>query len=48
MDVDKYALPTPAETDFGAGNSAWFAGKVGFIENWTDLGVRSEDAKSDS
>ncbi|MGN6427546.1 MAG: ABC transporter substrate-binding protein [Leifsonia sp.] len=48
VDVDKYALPTPAETDFGAGNSAWFAGKVGFIENWTDLGVRSEDATSDS
>ncbi|MET3568050.1 multiple sugar transport system substrate-binding protein [Leifsonia sp. 563] len=48
VDVNKYALPTPAETDFGAGNSAWFAGKVGFIENWTDLGVRSEDASSDS
>jgi multiple sugar transport system substrate-binding protein len=48
VDVNKYALPTPAETDFGAGNSAWFAGKVGFIENWTDLGVRSQDPSSDS
>ncbi len=48
VDVNPYALPTPAETDFGAGNSAWFAGKVGFIENWTDLGVRSEDPTSGS
>jgi multiple sugar transport system substrate-binding protein len=48
VDVNPYALPTPAETDFGAGNSAWFAGKVGFIENWTDLGVRSEDPSSGS
>lgn len=42
------ALPTPAETDFGAGNSAWFAGNVAFIENWTDLGVRSQDPESGS
>lgn len=48
VDVQDQALPTPAETDFGAGNSAWFAGKVGFIENWTDLGVRSEDPTSGS
>jgi multiple sugar transport system substrate-binding protein len=48
VDVQDQALPTPAETDFGAGNSAWFAGKVGFIENWTDLGVRSEDPASGS
>ncbi|GAA1138676.1 ABC transporter substrate-binding protein [Nesterenkonia lutea] len=47
-DVWEDALPTPAETDFGAGNSAWFAGKVGFIENWTDLGVRSQDPESGS
>lgn len=43
-----HALPTPAETDFGAGNSAWFAGNVAFIENWTDLGVRSQDPESGS
>lgn len=48
VDVNDVALPTPAETDFGAGNSAWFAGKVGFIENWTDLGVRSQDPASGS
>jgi multiple sugar transport system substrate-binding protein len=48
VDVNQYALPTPAETDFGAGNTAWFAGKVGFIENWTDLGVRSDDPTSGS
>lgn len=48
VDVNDVALPTPAETDFGAGNSAWFAGKVGFIENWTDLGVRSQDPESGS
>ncbi|AJW77884.1 ABC transporter substrate-binding protein [Clavibacter michiganensis] len=48
VDVQDQALPTPAETDFGAGNSAWFAGKVAFIENWTDLGVRSEDPTSGS
>ncbi|GAA4827908.1 ABC transporter substrate-binding protein [Garicola koreensis] len=42
------ALPTPAETDFGAGNSAWFAGNVAFIENWTDLGVRSQAPASGS
>ncbi|WP_218220832.1 ABC transporter substrate-binding protein [Nesterenkonia sp. Act20] len=47
-DVWEDALPTPAETDFGAGNSAWFAGNVGFIENWTDLGVRSQDPESGS
>lgn len=38
----KWAFPTAAETDFGVGNGAWFDGKVGFIENWTDLGVGSE------
>lgn len=48
VDINDVALPTPAETDFGAGNSAWFAGKVGFIENWTDLGVRSQDPESGS
>ncbi|MBZ4487018.1 sugar ABC transporter substrate-binding protein [Microbacterium sp. cx-55] len=36
------AYPTPAETAFGEGNSAWYAGKVAFIENWTDLGVGSQ------
>src|SRR5690606_11346687 len=39
VDVNEYAFPTPAETDFGVGNGAWYGGKVGFIENWTDLGV---------
>ena len=38
----EYAYPTAAETDFGVGNGAWFDGRVGFIENWTDLGVGSE------
>jgi multiple sugar transport system substrate-binding protein len=38
----EHAYPTAAETDFGVGNGAWFDGKVGFIENWTDLGVGSE------
>ncbi|WP_150460998.1 ABC transporter substrate-binding protein [Nesterenkonia ebinurensis] len=47
-EIWNYALPTPAETDFGAGNSAWFAGNVAFIENWTDLGVRSQDPDSGS
>jgi len=36
------AYPTPAETAFGEGNSAWLAGDAGFIENWTDLGVNSQ------
>ncbi len=36
------AYPTPAETAFGEGNSAWYAGNAGFIENWTDLGVGSQ------
>jgi len=48
VDIDDVALPTPAETDFGAGNSAWFAGKVAFIENWTDLGVQSESDSTGS
>lgn len=48
VDIDGVALPTPAETDFGAGNSAWFAGKVAFIENWTDLGIKSEDPTTGS
>ncbi|AYF97031.1 ABC transporter substrate-binding protein [Protaetiibacter intestinalis] len=42
VDVNDYAFPTPAETDFGVGNGAWYDGKVGFIENWTDLGVGSQ------
>ena len=42
VDVNEYAFPTPAETDFGVGNGAWYDGKVAFIENWTDLGVGSE------
>lgn len=42
VDVIEHAFPTPAETDFGVGNGAWHDGRVGFIENWTDLGVGSE------
>ncbi|WP_341945997.1 sugar ABC transporter substrate-binding protein [Microbacterium sp. LWH11-1.2] len=42
VDAVPYAFPTAAETDFGVGNGAWYDGKVGFIENWTDLGVGSE------
>lgn len=48
VDVNPVALPTPAETDFGVGNTAWLSGKVAFIENWTDLGVRSEDPTTGS
>ncbi len=48
VDINDVALPTPAETDFGAGNTAWFAGNVAFIENWTDLGVQTESASTDS
>ncbi|MCS4276540.1 multiple sugar transport system substrate-binding protein [Mycetocola sp. BIGb0189] len=48
VDVNNFALPTPAETDFGAGNNAWYSGKVGFIENWTDTGVNSENTAGDS
>lgn len=47
-DISEYALPTPAETAFGEGNAAWFNGKVGFIENWTDLGVGSQDPSTGS
>jgi ABC-type sugar transport system, periplasmic component len=42
VDVVEHAFPTPAETDFGVGNGAWYDARVGFIENWTDLGVGSE------
>lgn len=48
VDVNAFALPTPAETDFGAGNSAWYGGRVAFIESWTDTGVVSEDEASGS
>lgn len=48
VDINDVVLPTPAETDFGAGNSAWFAGKVAFIENWTDLGVQTESESTAS
>lgn len=48
VDVNDVALPTPAETDFGAANTAWLAGKVAFAESWTDLGVKSEDPASGS
>lgn len=36
------AYPTAAQTAFGEGNSAWYAGNAAFIENWTDLGVGSQ------
>ncbi len=42
VDALPSAFPTPAETAFGEGNSAWYAGKAAFIENWTDLGVGSQ------
>ncbi|MCW4386382.1 sugar ABC transporter substrate-binding protein [Salinibacterium sp. SYSU T00001] len=47
-DISEHALPTPAETAFGEGNAAWFNGKVAFIENWTDLGVGSQDPNTGS
>ncbi|MDQ1130896.1 ABC transporter substrate-binding protein [Microbacterium sp. SORGH_AS_0888] len=48
LDINSAALPTPAETDFGAANTAWFAGKVGFTESWTDLGLKSDDPSTGS
>lgn len=48
VDVAPYAYPTPAETAFGEGNSAWLDGSVAFIENWTDLGVVSQSPSSGS
>lgn len=48
LDVNDAALPTPAETDFGVENTAWFAGKVGFVESWTDLGLKSDDVSTGS
>ena len=41
-DALESAYPTPTETAFGEGNSAWYAGNAAFIENWTDLGVGSQ------
>jgi multiple sugar transport system substrate-binding protein len=48
VDIVPHAFPTAAETAFGEGNSAWLDGSVGFIENWTDLGVVSQSADSGS
>jgi multiple sugar transport system substrate-binding protein len=48
VDIVPHAFPTAAETAFGEGNSAWLDGSVGFIENWTDLGVVSQSAESGS
>lgn len=41
--VAPYALPTPSETAFDQALPAFLAGKIGFLEFWTDLGVRSQD-----
>ncbi|WP_250444338.1 sugar ABC transporter substrate-binding protein [Actinotalea sp. C106] len=48
VDIWPHAFPTPGETAFGEGNSAWLDGSVAFIENWTDLGVVSQSAESGS
>lgn len=48
VDIVPHAFPTAAETAFGEGNSAWLDGSVGFIENWTDLGVVSQSPDSGS
>lgn len=48
VDIAPVAFPTPAQTAFGEGNSAWLDGSVAFIENWTDLGVVSQSPDSGS
>lgn len=44
--VAPYALPTPSETAFDQALPAFLSGKVAFLEFWTDLGVRAQDAKN--
>ena len=39
----RYALPTPLETDWEVSRDAFLSGRVAMVEQWTDIGVMSED-----
>jgi multiple sugar transport system substrate-binding protein len=39
----KYALPTPSAVAFDEALKAWFTGKVGMVEFWSDLGSMTDD-----
>ncbi len=41
----RYALPSPLETDFAVARDAFIQGKVGMVEQWTDIGIMAEDPK---
>lgn len=41
----RYALPTPLETDFAVARDAFIQGKVGMVEQWTDIGIMAEDPR---
>lgn len=43
VDIAPYALPTPTETGFDTATSAFLAGRVALIENWTGIARRADD-----
>ncbi|RKX75937.1 MAG: sugar ABC transporter substrate-binding protein [Spirochaetes bacterium] len=43
VEQSKYALPTASAVAFDEALSAWFTGKVGMVEFWTDLGSMTDD-----
>lgn len=41
----RFALPSPLETDFAVARDAFIQGKVGMVEQWTDIGIMAEDSR---
>ena len=44
IEQSRYALPTPMETDWEVSRDAFLSGRVGMVEQWTDIGVMAQDA----
>ncbi len=42
----KYALPAASAVAFDEALGAWFTGKVGMVEFWTDLGAMTDDPQA--
>ncbi len=48
LDAAPYALPTPAETEFGNSIPVFLGGQGGMIEFWTDMGTWAQDPEQSS
>ncbi|BHH86054.1 sugar ABC transporter substrate-binding protein [Desulforhopalus sp. 52FAK] len=45
VEHSKYTFPSTLEVDFAVARDAFIQGKVGMVEQWTDVGIMAEDPR---